>query len=124
MNMLHIELPHFPWQYDATGRRYNETGTIPGLELDFWSKDPRYAKEGYRRYLAQAKFTDRLVGEVIARLKAMGVWDKALVILTADHGVAFRPGRSRRNIEPETAGEIGGRADVRQGSRPREGTHR
>ena len=45
---------------------------------------------------------------MIDRVKAMSLWEKALVIVTADHGVAFEPGLSRRNIVPLTAGDIAG----------------
>ncbi len=108
LNLLHIELPHSPYQYDADGRRYTDVDTLPGLNLDNWDPDPKYAEEGYRRYILQTEFTDRLVGEMMDRLDRMGLWDKAIVLITADHGVAFQAGKSRRAAIPETAGEVAG----------------
>jgi hypothetical protein len=46
--------------------------------------------------LLQLGFTDRLVGELLARLKASGLYDRALLIVLADHGVSFRPNDRRR----------------------------
>ncbi len=108
LNLIHIELPHSPYQYDADGRRYTDVDTLPGLDLDNWDPDPKYAEEGYRRYMLQAEFTDRLVGEMMDRLDRTGLWDKAIVLVTADHGVAFQPGKSRRAAVPVTAGEVAG----------------
>lgn len=39
-------------------------------------------------------------------MKRTGIWDRALVIVTADHGVSFRSGSDLRVIAKETAGEI------------------
>ena len=38
------------------------------------------------------------MGRLIRRLKQTGRYERSLVILTADHGVAFRPGDSRRTV--------------------------
>ena len=35
-----------------------------------------------------------------------GAWDDALVVVVADHGVAFTPGSSRRYAEAENIGEV------------------
>lgn len=108
-NMLHIELPHFPWLYGPRGELHKERGgTVPGLELEKWTTDPRLVADGYRLYLDQAQFTDLLLGELVASLKRRGLWDRFLFILSADHGVAFTPGESRRNIVAGTAGQIAG----------------
>ena len=38
MNLLHIELPHFPWQYDASGGSTTTPGPFPASS---WSSGPR-----------------------------------------------------------------------------------
>jgi hypothetical protein len=48
--------------------------------------------------LLQLAYTDHLVGQVVKRLKAQGMWDKALVLLTADHGVGWTPGEKPRSL--------------------------
>jgi hypothetical protein len=42
---------------------------------------------------------DALVGQLTETLRARGLWDDALVVLTADHGIAFEPGGPIRGIE-------------------------
>lgn len=49
---------------------------------------------------------DRELGALIARLKATGLWNRALVVLASDHGVAFAPGSPRRRITPQDVGGI------------------
>ena len=38
----------------------------------------------------------------------MGLFDRALVVVTADHGVSFQAGDSRRNVDASNIGEIAG----------------
>ena len=42
----------------------------------------------------------------MAKLKAEGIWDKALVVLTADHGVSFIPGQHRRSVTAANFSDI------------------
>ena len=52
-------------------------------------------------------FTDRLLGRLIARLRETGLWDRALVVVTADHGVSFRVGQADgRAVTPENVEDI------------------
>ncbi|HVE68842.1 MAG TPA: hypothetical protein VNB64_09705, partial [Solirubrobacteraceae bacterium] len=46
---------------------------------------------------------------LMARLDATGMWDRSLVVLVADHGVAFAPSSPRRKV---TQGDVGGIAPV------------
>lgn len=43
---------------------------------------------------------------MIAKAESEGIFDEALIIITADHGVSFRPGDNRRQATPTNAGEI------------------
>ena len=97
---LHSMLPHAPWEYLPSGRRYETPwGGIHGLQREFWNEDPWPVLHHRKRYLLQVEFVDRLIGELVARLDAVGLFDRSLIAITADHGVAFRPGRSRRLLE-------------------------
>ena len=60
-----------------------------------------YADTLHQRHLAQVGFADRLVGDLIARLRETGAYDKSLVIVTADHGASYREGRHRRQPRPQ-----------------------
>ena len=42
----------------------------------------------------------------MARLREMGLYDRAAIVVTADHGVSFTPGQGRRVLSEENAGEI------------------
>lgn len=97
---LHSMLPHVPWEYLPSGRLYDTPwGGVHGLEREFWSENPWPVLHHRKRYLLQVEFLDRLIGELRARLESTGLFDRSLIVITADHGIAFRPGRSRRLLE-------------------------
>ena len=48
------------------------------------------------------------MGRLVDRLKAVGLFDKALLIVTADHGASFRPGGYFREVEPASLADIAG----------------
>jgi hypothetical protein len=93
----HVMFPHIPWEYLPSGRRYQgDSGEIPGFETNHWSGDAFLVDQAHQRYLLQLGFADRLVGELVARLRAVGLYDRALIVVAADHGVSFRPNDRRR----------------------------
>ena len=60
-----------------------------------------------QRHLLQVGFVDRELQRLIAQLKQQGLWDKSMVVLTADHGVAFRKGVfDRRKATEKNVDEI------------------
>jgi hypothetical protein len=87
----HVLLPHVPWQYLPDGRRYRTHSAeyIPGVEGPKSFGDTWLLTQAYQRHLLQAAFVDRMVGRLIARLKQTGVYDRALIVLTADNGESF-----------------------------------
>lgn len=105
---LHVLLPHVPYEYLPSGKRYSAgVRPVPGLgEDERWTADPTPVLDAYRRYLLQLGFVDRLVGELVERLKATGLWKRVLLVVTADHGVSFRPGDSRRIVTDTNFAEI------------------
>ncbi len=107
---MHILLPHHPWHYLPSGRTYNESlPEIPGLRDNIWNSDDVAVNQGWQRHLLQVGYVDREVGALIARLKATGLWNRALVVFASDHGVAFAPSSPRRRI---TAQDVGGIAPI------------
>ena len=110
LHFLHIALPHNPWEYLPSGQAYPISGPdIPGLAGETWSDDPWFSTQAQQRYLLQLGFADRLVGRLVRRLREQGLYERSLLIVTADHGIAFTPGRGRRTA---TGGGIGGIANV------------
>jgi hypothetical protein len=104
LHVLHLVLPHMAFEYVPTGRRYRgpdyQTRMYRGKAL-FEGVSPAYADTLHQRHLAQVGFVDRLVGDLIGRLRETGAYDKALVIITADHGASYLEGRSRRQPRPQ-----------------------
>lgn len=97
LNFAHILLPHGPYQYLPSGRQYVLGNLVAlGRDGDRWGPQTHLVVQAYERYLYQLEYTDRLVGRLLSRLKAIGLYDKALIVVTADHGVSFRPGDRRR----------------------------
>jgi hypothetical protein len=94
---LHVLLPHTPWLYFPDGRaRAVASPNAPGRNGELWLNE-QLAEQAWQRHLLQLGYTDRLLGRFLGRLHATGLWDKALVIVTADHGVSFRGGDLRRH---------------------------
>jgi len=56
-------------------------------------------------HLLQLAYVDRLLGDVINRMETGGIWDDALVVVTADHGESFIPGRSGRHLTGQPASQ-------------------
>lgn len=103
---LHSLLPHQPWRYLPSGQEYPQTEPIPGTEGDEWGNDTWLIAQAYQRHLLQVGAVDGLVGDLLDALEAEDLFDRSLVIVTADHGIAFRPGRPRRAVTPRTIGDI------------------
>jgi hypothetical protein len=103
MHVLHLVLPHMPFEYVPSGRRYRAPDfQQPRLDgsLLFDKASAAFADTMHQRHLAQVGYADHLIGELIARLRHTGAYDDALVIVTSDHGASYREGRPRRNPRP------------------------
>ena len=98
---LHVELPHIPWRYLPSGKLYADSGLrIPGLNIktDKWDKNEWLVIQAYQRHLLQVGFVDKLVGDLVTKLKTLNLYRRSLIILTADHGVGFWPNTIRRMV--------------------------
>lgn len=49
---------------------------------------------------------DRMLGRLRTRLESDGLYDRAIIVVTADHGISFQPGRPRRAFTERTAADI------------------
>jgi hypothetical protein len=104
----HVLLPHVPWQFYPSGRHYRRHAPepIPGLNGPLGFGDPWVMKVAYQRHLLQLGLADRLLGELFARLRRLGLFDDALVVVVADHGIGFRVGQERRTITPKNVEDL------------------
>jgi hypothetical protein len=57
----------------------------------------------------QLRYTDVQLGRLIRKLKRVGLYDRALVVVASDHGASFRPGYTLRDVSP---GNVAGVARV------------
>ena len=103
---VHALLPHSPWRYLPSGRQYGDAIGIDGIANDRWIRDEWLVTQGYQRHLLQVGFVDRLLGTLLRRLRATGLYDRSLIVVVADHGVSFVPGERRRAATPETIQDI------------------
>jgi hypothetical protein len=107
--IAHFVVPHVPWRLLPSGRQYPVAGpSLPGSVDRVWTKDPFLVEQATQRHMLQVGYADRLLGRLVARLKAAGVWDRALVVVTADHGIGLRPTGSRREIVHDDFAAIAG----------------
>jgi hypothetical protein len=94
LHFLHLVLPHRPWRLYADGTAYDDQHDPPTWgQYDAWDRTVVH-----HRHLLQARYTDELVGAVVARMKATGLYDEALLVVVSDHGAAFVPGGDVRRI--------------------------
>jgi len=93
------ELPHVPYEYLPSGKEYSIGGlAMPGLDIetDKWSDNEWLVAQAYQRHLLQVGFVDTLLGKLLDRLKGLDLYERSLIIITADHGVSFWPEKIRR----------------------------
>ncbi len=107
---LHLMLPHQPFVREPDGELYGAAdpfnlGVAPGDQPYSWSEWTGAVSE--QRHLLQAQYTDRLIGQMMDELRAEGMYDDALVVVTADHGISFETDTPSRIATPDTVDAIG-----------------
>lgn len=85
----HLMLPHVGWEYLAEGRPYAASGLPTGSFLNRWGGIGWDV--GLQRHLLQTQAVDALLGLLFQRMREAGIYDEALIVVTADHGNAFEP---------------------------------
>jgi hypothetical protein len=104
MSFLHILLPHQPWRYLPSGNEYNSKTFGRAFKSD---QTPAPIVElAHERHLLQLAYTDGLVGQVMAKLKAQGTWDRSMVVMGADHGEGWVPGEKPRSLGKTNASDL------------------
>jgi Sulfatase len=107
--LQHSLLPHEPWIYLPSGHQSRPAGAepiqpvnhVPGFD------NPGLTDHNHLRHLLQVGYTDRLVGELLSRLRRTGLLERSLIVVTADHGYSFQVGvPSRRLLSERNVEEI------------------
>jgi hypothetical protein len=107
---VHSTLPHGPWRYLPDGRQYDIAGKeYPGLASEGWTGPQWQIDQAFQRHVLQVQYVDRLVGRLLDALRARGLFDDAVIVVTADHGASFVSGQPRR---PANRADVGAIAPV------------
>jgi sulfatase-like protein len=108
---IHSLLPHEPLRFLPSGKVYERgVDPEPGLDGNESFDNEFLTHQAEQRHLLQLEYTDALVRKLLARLRASALYDKALIVVTADHGISFRVKSSP--AEPYRLGQIGWRRDL------------
>jgi hypothetical protein len=107
LNFKHTLMPHVPWQYLPSGRQYRRqpNDAIAGLSNQAY-RDTGQLDVLLQRHFLQTGFADYELQQLWKKLKSDGLWDESLIVVAADHGVAFPHARERRRLSRQTAREI------------------
>ena len=106
LHFMHVLLPHEPWLYLPTGQQFTLNRHTIGLRDGKWVDDRWAAALNHQRYLLQVGYVDTLLGRLVARLREVGIYDDALIVITADHGASLRPGLSVRRADESSFADI------------------
>ncbi len=90
---MHLELPHAPYLLKPDGSIHPES---PGGFDPSFAGDTAVLDRLRSNYELQIEFVDHELGRFIAKLKQVGLYDSALIVITSDHGVSWKteaPGR-------------------------------
>jgi hypothetical protein len=106
---VHVLMPHQPWKYLPSGLRYTERTLGEGrfAKAGRWVSEPWPVESIHQRHLLQTAIADHMVGDLVKRLRDVGLYDRSLLVVTADHGMAFKPGESgRASVTNATAPDV------------------
>jgi hypothetical protein len=125
---IHITLPHRRWEYLPSGKKFGVfsdnkiwdflphgkklnaekiMGTGIGAKRhEIWGKDEWVVTQAYQLFLLQVGFVDRLLGQLMERLKSLDLYERSLLVITADHGMGFRANDYTRIATESNAGDI------------------
>jgi hypothetical protein len=105
LHFLHLLNPHTPYRHLPDGHQYEADPALRGIsaEDDEDGGDRRTdaappALLERQRLQLEVAHVDRLIGDVLHRLRRTGLYREALVVVTSDHGIAFRPGEGVRGL--------------------------
>jgi hypothetical protein len=103
---LHLLLPHSPWTYLPSGERYDVRAAPGWASNEIWNPNQAAVDQYWQRHLLQLGYADRVLGRLLQRLRSTGLYDRAVLVVTADHGVSFRAGQKRRPLSEANREDI------------------
>ena len=64
----------------------NATASEQRIVVDLWIHDAPRKEEREPRYRLEVEYVDRSIGELVAELKRLDLYDDSLIVFTSDHG--------------------------------------
>jgi len=105
LSYLHLEKPHEPLVFLPDGRIHGSCPCFITDEEGRWP-DGAMVEHWMHRYLLQTMYVDRVLGEVMAQMRAAGTWDRSILVVMSDHGVSLLPGTHNRVLDEENAVDL------------------
>jgi hypothetical protein len=104
----HAIVPHHPWHFLPDGRSYPFIVDENPASVDGgWNDDEFLVAQSMQRHLLQVGYVDHALGRILDALESRGLYDEAMVVVVADHGIAIAPGvHHQRVITESTIGDI------------------
>lgn len=103
LSVLHLTLPHQPHRFTPEGTLYPGTGPLGFTQsgaIKGWTVPEPGVALVQQRHLLQLGYADRLVGQIMRKIRRNGDFKRAMIVVTADHGFSFDPALSRRGAVP------------------------
>jgi arylsulfatase A-like enzyme len=94
--LLHTLLPHNPYVFDAEGQ-FSSDKTSNFVRTR--SPTPSEFAATWPRYREQIRYADTILGEIIDTLERRGLYDRATLIVTSDHGLRLSYPTAEHAIE-------------------------
>jgi sulfatase-like protein len=107
--LKHVLLPHGPYLFLPSGAhsRNGPTDLVPGMNRPSGYHDRFLTQHNYQRYLLQLGFVDHELGKLLRRLVRLRMFDSTMIVLVADHGIAWEVGvRDRRRVTEHNVDEV------------------
>jgi len=104
---VHSTLPHGPWRYLPDGSTYDvDRHGFPGLGKDRWTGPQWQVDQSFARHVLQTQYADHLLGRLVDALQSSGRFERAVIVVAADHGASFTTGQLRRPADATNVGAI------------------
>lgn len=91
LHFAHVLTPHRPWMLTPDMRRSRALSTDKRSNTII-----DRVRDQYQAHLMQYVATDNMIVKLVQDLKQSANWNRTMVIVTADHGVSFELGESKR----------------------------
>jgi hypothetical protein len=105
LDYMHSMEPHTPFEMLPSGRRY-PFREFDGTGFTYSWVDDDAARVGRVAHLLQLQFVDSQITRLLDTLERSGRFDETLLVVTADHGIAFEGQKSLRGMNATNAVDI------------------